>query len=131
MSNVVEWEELLPMVEEAFDIWVDYPERHWAKKAWAHLAKAGLADADTPVERVRVYVRFLVLASLYRDWCVEVWDEASDDLPSVWLSFAEVNPFHLGQLVGPDVDIEDPEDGLDDVLLNLMRRSVKRFWTPC
>ena len=67
-----------------------------------------------------------MLASIYRDWCALVWDEVHDDSPECWLSAAEVNPFHVGQLLGPNVELcKELEDSLDEALNILMQREHK------
>ncbi len=124
MGNV-EWDTVEPIAEKAFSIWVGHPERHWAKQAWAHLAAAGLTSNDDPLDWLRACIRFLVLASLYRDWCALVFDEVEDDRPQSWLSAVEVHPFHIGQLIGEDVVVEDPDGGLDEPLNELMCRDRK------
>lgn len=121
----LKWGHLRPIAEEAFRIWADHPEWRFARRAWIHLRRAGLTDAGTPLDRTLAYVRFFVLASLYRDWCCVVWDEVDDDSPAVWAAAAPdpPEPIHLGQLVGPDVDLGDDSDELiDAALLELMRR---------
>jgi hypothetical protein len=127
MSNVVEWHELQPITEEAFRIWFTCPERRWAEQAWGHLTKAGLADAVGPLDRLRAQIRFLVLASLYRDWCKVVWDEEQEDSPEAWLSGGgcEINHLHVGQLLGPDVELSANDD-LDEALTTLMQREHQR-----
>jgi hypothetical protein len=73
---------------------------------------------------VRVFIRFLVLASFYRDWCALVWDERHDDSPEVWLSAVDVDRFHVGRLIGTSVNLAD-EDNLDEALFVLMGRERK------
>jgi hypothetical protein len=119
----VGWEDVERIAEEAFTIWVGYPERRWAKRAWSCLIDAQLADGSDPLERLRAYVRFLVLASLYRDWCAIVWDEPYDDEACDWLSAVDVNPVHVGQLLGRGVTVPDDLDAsLDEALSFLMAR---------
>jgi hypothetical protein len=119
----VEWEDVESIAEEAFNIWVGYPEIGWAKRAWSCLIDAHLADGSGPLDRLRSYVRFLVLASLYRDWCAIVWDERHDDEPAAWLSAAEVNLIHVGQLLGRATTVsDDPDQSLDEALYFLMAR---------
>lgn len=45
-----------------------------------------------------------------------------DDTPQLWLSGVETSPFHIGQLVGEAIDLDDPEGDLDDALNLLMRQ---------
>ena len=121
MSNVVGWDDVSPIAERAFSIWVGFPERRWAQEAWAHMTRAGLADTDGSAVRPRAYIRFLVLASIYRDWCAQVWDERHDDEPWYWLEPANVKPRSVGLLLESEVAPDDG-DGLDEALNVLMDR---------
>lgn len=69
-----------------------------------------------------MYVRFLVLASFYLDWCTVAFDEVQGDLPAVWLNPAGVSPFLLGQLVGDELLLKDPDDELGEALQLLMAK---------
>ena len=121
--KTVGWDKVLPIAEEAFHIWVDHPELQWAEQAWAQVQKAGLAADGSSIDRLRAYVRFLVLASMYRDWCALVWDEVEDDSPEMWLSNMEVNPVQVGQLLGQDVEVaDDSEEALPEALHILIER---------
>jgi hypothetical protein len=117
----VTWQEVLPIARESFDIWIGSPEIHWARQAWACLTGAGLTSALSPLDRLLSYVRFLVLASFYRDWCALVWDEVIDDEPENWLCGLQVNKIDVGQLLGSIVELtDDSEASLTDALLSLM-----------
>jgi len=89
---------------------------------WQLLDQEGLTSGESRIERLEVHIRFLVLASLYRDWCSLVFDEIDDDWPALWLGPACVHPFHIGQMVGRDVDLDDPEHDLGEALNLLMDR---------
>jgi hypothetical protein len=120
---VVSWEEVLPLAEEAFNIFTGCPELYWAERSWGYLTKAGLVNGGSELHRVRAYIRLLVLASLYRDWCELVWDEAQDDEPWFWLNAVGVNPVYIGQLAGPKVKLsKDQQCSLDEAVSTLMRR---------
>jgi hypothetical protein len=123
MSNVVAWNEVLPIAAKAFRIWTGQPELRWAEEAWAHLTKAGLAANLDQLDRLRAYIRLLDLASIYRDWCALVWDEVHEDEPEWWLTDTdvEVSPVQIGQLLGPEADF-DVDDGLEEALKILMAR---------
>jgi hypothetical protein len=100
----------------------------WAEQAWAHLTDARLTEYDGPLGRCRAYIRFLVLASIYRDWCALVWDEIHDDSAGSWLAtIDDVSPIHIGQLLRPDDDVSDnSQDALDEALNVLMQRQRTR-----
>jgi hypothetical protein len=124
MTASVPWSDVLPIADQAFCIWAGAPEQHWAKAAWAHLTQAGLAANDSSLDRARACIRFLVLASVYRDWCSLVWDEHEDDELGYWFTEANVNPIHVGQLLGCDETVsEDPEEALEESLGILVHRA--------
>jgi hypothetical protein len=123
MADSVPWIDVLPIANEAFRLWTGAPEQRWASEAWTHLTRAGLAANGDPLVRARTYIRFLVLASFYRDWCSVAWCEHEDDDFSSWLEPVEVNPIHIGQLLGPDVVISpDAEEGREEALRILVDR---------
>jgi hypothetical protein len=118
----VTWVQVREVMDRAFCIWTGSPELRWARLAWTHLANDGLTTAEDQIGHVRVHVRALVLASFYRDWCAVVWDEVHDDSPGLWLHDADVDRLHIGQLVGPDIDLsEDPDEALEEALNALMK----------
>jgi hypothetical protein len=76
---ILSWDDVEPLAKATFNIWVDQPELGWAKEAWGKVTEAGLAEYDTEPDRCRVFARFMVLASFYRDWCAVARDERQDD----------------------------------------------------
>ena len=120
--EVVSWEDVRPLAADAFNIWTGQPELRWAEVAWGHLGTVRLTSAASPLASLRTYVRLLVLASLYRDWCALVFDEEHDDNPASWLSEMDVHAFHIGQLVGKRVQVPNPDGDLDEALQHLMQR---------
>jgi hypothetical protein len=117
----VAWDEVLPIAERAFQIWIGSPETHWAKGAWGYLTSAQLTTVSTPLDRLLSYVRFLVLASLYRDWCALVWDEMHDDEPEDWLCGLQASKIDVRQLLGPIAELTDDWGAnLNNALLSLM-----------
>jgi hypothetical protein len=101
------WEDVLPAAEVAFSIWVGQPEIRWAKTAWRHIMKAGLANYANELEYCKACLRFLALADVYYDWCLIAWNEEyfDDEIMEAWEHF-EIRPFRLGQLIGPNELIE-------------------------
>ena len=85
------------------------------------LSDAGERIALEVVRHHRLLERYLVEALGYG------WDEVHDDSPGVWLSPADVSPFHVA-LVGTHVDVEDPESDLDEALLFLMDQERETVW---
>ena len=102
------WENVLPAAEVAFSIWVGKPEIRWAKTAWRHIMKVGLANYASELEYCKVCLRFLALADIYYDWCSMVWGEDHPDDNILYASECfEMRSFRLGQLIGPDELLEE------------------------
>lgn len=115
------WSQVEALASRAFNIWSGTGDLDWACGAWAHLAAHGLTTASGGLGRLRVHVRLLVLASIYRDWCAIACDEVQDDDPSGWLAAIEVSPFFVGQLVGASFPVDDLDDApLDEAVFSLM-----------
>ena len=114
------WADVRPAAREAFAVWTSGSDLEWAKEAWARLGSAGLCDYQTTGERTRVAVRFLALASLYRDWCCLAFDECQQDEPASWAFAFDLDAIYLGQLV-PDEDLpDDPDEAFESALRALM-----------
>lgn len=128
MGETVEWAEVEPMVSEAFKIWSYGDEDVWARLAWDHLATAGLTSRVTEEKRTMTMVRFLVLASFYRDWCQIACDERQDDEPGLWFGAVEYDPLVVTKLGGVDYDpeVDDEWECVEEALVNLMHRARRR-----
>ena len=128
MPPTVGWDEVEPMVSEAFNIWSFGDEDVWARLAWDHLAKAGLTSRATEEKRTMTMVRFLVLASFYRDWCMVACDERQDDEPRMWLGAIEYDPLVVTELGGVDYDpeVDDEWESVEEALNTLLRRARRR-----
>jgi len=113
--STLTWDDLELAANQAFSIWVDQPELHWAKAAWQILTDAGLADYVGDLDRHRAIIRFLALAGIYSDWCDAAWDEYSAPQYYDWIEDLEISAFRLGQLVGAEDD--DGSDESDDASL--------------
>ena len=101
------WADVFPAAEVAFNIWVGHPEIEWAKTAWRHIMKAGLANYTNELEYFKGCLRFLALADIYYDWCSIAWDEDHSDEAILDASeYFEMHPYRLGQLIGPKELIE-------------------------
>jgi hypothetical protein len=71
----LDWEAVEAAAKLAFSVWVDHPEREWAKQAWHHVTAAGLTLYSCERERTKAAVRFVALAELYLDFCAIALDE--------------------------------------------------------
>jgi hypothetical protein len=120
---LLSWDQVEPLAKATFNIWVDQPELGWAKEAWGKVTEAGLAEYETESDRCRVFARFMVLASFYRDWCAVALDERQDDEVRYWIVAFEYEPLHLGQAVGSGPEVDDEADAFT-VLIDKERTSV-------
>lgn len=102
----VPWADVKAAARAAFGLWNDERELAWAEHAWGHLAAAGLTSFESDVERHRVMVRLLVLPSFYRDWTARVDQEPRENVYSYWAETLELRAFSLGQLLGPEIEVE-------------------------
>lgn len=120
-TSVASWDEVKPLAERIFQVWSDRGDLRWGERAWQHLARFGLANYSTSLERVIVDIRLMTLGSIYLDWCAVAHEERHDDTPTYWLGETEISFVHLGQLVGPDSDLGD-EDQVENAVHALIGR---------
>ena len=98
----VDWCDVEAAAKTAFSIWLPNRDYLWAQEAWQRLFRTGLTDYETETKHCQVQIRFLCLASLYRDWCSLADDELLDDELTWWADELDISTFRLAQLVGPD-----------------------------
>jgi hypothetical protein len=115
----ITWIDIHECAEQLFNVWVEQPELRWAQKSWTALEANGLTSYESEIEKCKVYIRLLVLADLYRQFCHTAYDETYDDhdlyyLCDEFLSKFKLSPFYVGQLVGEpfydDTEDEEPDD---------------------
>lgn len=109
---VLTWDDVKCAALDAFNYFSDRHELRWAEEAWGRLCAAGLADASTASAQTRSVVRFMALASFWRDWASLAWDERWDDDLGEWADSLDLSALHVGQLLGPDDDYEETADAL-------------------
>ena len=111
----LEWPDIKAVAEDAFNVWVDQPELIWAQAAWAALGEAGLTSYRDEFERCLVAMRFVGLASLYRDFCEVAWDLSwvPEDKVAYWAEELGVTPVAAGCLAGQMGF--DPREWVDDL----------------
>ena len=115
-EKLLSWEDVEEAANLAFDVWLHRRERVWAKQTWEAFSQAGLTRYANELQRHVVVVRFLVLGGLFRDFCALAWDERDDPWYSDWAGSLELQDFVIGQLVGPDSNVEDADSGLNHVI---------------
>ena len=93
----------------------------WCRSAWRHIAAAGLADAKTRGDGMRVRLRLLVLAWLVQDFCAVGRSCTSDSLVngevlSDWAEILCLDPLVLSLTCLSDDDQREIRDraGLDE-----------------
>jgi hypothetical protein len=121
----LDWEELEPSAQHAFNIWMSGSDLEWAKQTWNLFTKAGFCNYDSPKERLLVIGRYLALASLYRDWCSVARDETQEDVPFYWIEELEIAPIHLGQLTDEELS-EDADEAFSEALDILLELTTSR-----
>lgn len=109
------WDRLAEVAEELFKV-LGRSELVWAHQAWDHLVKAGFADASTELDRHRVAIRFVALASVYREFCSLAWKRNTRSHYSEWAVFLDLYPLRLGQLLGEKATL--PEKAKEEKLLD-------------
>ena len=119
---VLDWKEVKGAAQAAFRVWECGGELDWAKDVWERAVAAGIASYSNEIERHRVAVLFLGFAGLYRDFCSVAWEESDAPYYSYWSGELGLDDFVLGQLIGPDPDIE--ENSALNQLVNASRPQV-------
>ena len=118
------WEEIEPVVENAFSISTTGDERYWARYAWQILTDARLTEDQGGLGWHRVLIRLLALAAIYSDWCDVAWGQGySDPQYAHWIEDLDISAFRIGQLVGAEQD--DGDDEVDDSAL--VRNALARL----
>ncbi len=106
------WDEVQGAAKEIFNVWGGNPELRWAERAWDVLATAGLTRYTGQADRLRVYIRFLALGAIYRDFCYLAFDEYTEPEYGDWICdppYDEVGilEFRLGQIVGEAAESDE------------------------
>jgi hypothetical protein len=109
------WERFADVAEELFKV-LGRSELAWARQAWECLAKAGLADATTELDRHRVAIRFIAVASVYREFCAFAWKKNTRSHYAEWAVFLDLNSLRIGQLLGEKATL--PEKAKEERLLD-------------
>ena len=113
----IEWKEFKEVASEVFHIWVGGPELLWAEDSWTRLASEGLTTYENRLEKAVVLIRFLVLGTIYHEFCHLAFGEIADVDYISWVQALDrdelpLNAFRLGQLVGPFFMVDDSVDDL-------------------
>ena len=119
----VAWTDIPKEVRDAlFRVWTDERELLWAEKCWGYLDKRGLTAYSNEVAKVRVLVRLMSLAEIYREFCDRAWEEQYDCELVVWASELDLNRFRLAQCVGPTFEectVDDDDELYRAALMSL------------
>lgn len=107
----VEWDEVKEAARIGFNIWGGQPELAWARLAWSQLAAAGLTTYQDDLSRHGVLLRFIALAQVYCDFCEMAWQESTELRVSELADLLSLQPFRMGQMVGPEFSPEENEEG--------------------
>jgi hypothetical protein len=100
----LEWDEVMEIAGDLFDVPVGSGALAWAKSAWQVLSEAGLNSYFLEVERTVCILRFIALYALYSEFCVRAFDEGNAGnwefiAPAGLIGdYPLVDAFSLGQL---------------------------------
>jgi hypothetical protein len=111
-----------------FRVWTDARELLWAEKCWGYLEKHGLTSYSNEVAKLRVLLRLMSLAEIYREFCDRAWQEQYECELVVWASELDLNRFRLAQCVGPTFEeyTEDDDDELYGAALMSLAKEARR-----
>lgn len=109
-DSTLRWADVEKFAKDLFKVWCNGSELKWAETAWGHLANTGYANGKDGKEYCRARLRFLALATLYADWYFLTDEVESDPEVQYYAEALELNPFYLGLLLGPDYEVEEPEE---------------------
>lgn len=121
---VVTWDDIVHVAERIFHVWSGGRELEWGHMAWQALERRGLTAYEDQVQYCCVLVRFMVICTIYREFCGMAWDEWDEPNLVEWADDLEVSAVRVGQLVGSDLD---PQTGSDEVLDEALQIMVEEF----
>lgn len=104
MKNILSWDDVKPVADQVFSIWVDHPELKWAKQAWKTIIRAGLAAYSNEDERCEAAIRFLALCGIYYDFCEVALEEYNEPDYGVWAEGLGITPLRVGLRLGYNAD---------------------------
>jgi hypothetical protein len=122
-GSTLDWTEVSVAAREIFCIWMSESSKEldWANTAWIALGRAGLTNYTDAVQKTLVLVRFLILGSIFREFCELTREEPSDCDVDDWAEALEINSIRVGQVLGPGALKEPVEDlNLVDAINELM-----------
>jgi hypothetical protein len=128
----VAWTDIPKEVRDSlFRVWTDARELLWAEKCWGYLDKRGLTAYSNEVTKVRVLVRLMSLAEIYREFCDRAWEEQYDCELVAWASELDLNRFRLAQCVGPTFDgntVDDDDELFGAALMSLAKEARREIY---
>jgi hypothetical protein len=71
------WDEIEPVVDEIFSVWVFGADLLLAQHVWEELAAAGQTDYESDLERSEAIIRLLAFGAYYREFCSYAFHEGS------------------------------------------------------
>jgi hypothetical protein len=113
-QHILRWDRFAEAAEELFKV-LGRSELVWAEQAWDHVVRAGLAEAHSELDRHRVVVRLIALASVYREFSSLAWKRSTRCHYAEWAVFLDLVPLRLGQLLGEKAAL--PEKAKEERLL--------------
>ena len=128
----VAWTDIPKGVRDTlFRVWTDARESFWAEKCWGYLDKRRLTTYSNEVAKVRVLVRIMSLAEIYREFCDRAWEEQYDCELVVWASELDLNRFRLAQCVGATFEeytVDDDDELYGAALVSLAEEARREIY---
>ena len=75
MVDTLLWKNIESFAKNNFNIWSNDGQFIFAEQAWRAIVDAGLADYTDEIERHRVLIRLMTIATFYGEFCDLVFDE--------------------------------------------------------
>ena len=104
------WRDLDDVTEALSNMWENSPALRWAKEAWEHLIRQGLAAYDNESKKAFVKIRFLALAGFYRDFCYIAWGKTCYPSYAVWADMMQIPTGLVVKLAGSALEHDTEEE---------------------
>ncbi|MDD2554531.1 MAG: hypothetical protein PHP51_08165 [Desulfotomaculaceae bacterium] len=113
-SKKVLWNDISQFQSSLFNVFLKYEKDIWPQKAWSAMDKAGLNEYITFMDKQRVLLRFMTIATLYNEFCDLAFDIYFDRIGQTfeWIQQGVINRLQLWEFIqfNYDIDINDYDD---------------------
>ena len=113
-SKKISWNDISQFQSSLFNVFLKYEKDIWPQKAWSAMAKAGLNEYVTFMDKQRVLLRFMTIATLYNEFCDLAFNINFDRIGQTfeWIQQGVINRLQLWEFIqfNYDYDINDYDD---------------------